>query len=146
MIEALIFLWLVNLLIQNDLQVFLLLLLTISKLRIKIRPSWLLLLETTKNLRTKKELNVLLLDDPIDEFCVQNLGEYEKKKLKNVAKGDVKFGDEDDAQKKKEKKRKKRNRPEYLYSGLKNFYFRELRKIEFSEEWREGALFRRNPK
>ena len=51
-----------------------------------------------------KELNVLLLDDPIDEFCVQNLGEYEKKKLKNVAKGDIKFGDEDDAQKKREKK------------------------------------------
>ena len=25
---------------------------------------------------------VLLLDDPIDEFCLQNLGEYEKKKLK----------------------------------------------------------------
>ena len=51
-----------------------------------------------------KEINVLLLDDPIDEFCVQNLGEYEKKKLKNVAKGDVKFGDEDDVQKKREKK------------------------------------------
>ena len=51
-----------------------------------------------------KEINVLLLDDPIDEFCVQNLGEYEKKKLKNVAKGDVKFGDEDDLQKKREKK------------------------------------------
>jgi len=52
----------------------------------------------------EKDINVLLLDDPIDEFCVQNLGEYEKKKLKNVAKGDIKFGDEDDLQKKKEKK------------------------------------------
>ena len=52
-----------------------------------------------------KDVNVLLLDDPIDEFCVQNLGEYEKKKLKNVAKGDVKFGDEeDDEGKKKDKK------------------------------------------
>lgn len=51
----------------------------------------------------EKELNVLLLDDPIDEFCVQNLGEYEKKKLKNIAKGDIKFGDEDDLAKKKEK-------------------------------------------
>lgn len=54
----------------------------------------------------EKEINVLLLDDPIDEFCVQNLGEYEKKKLKNVAKGDIKFGDEDDLQKKREKKLK----------------------------------------
>ena len=50
------------------------------------------------------DVNVLILDDPIDEFCVQNLGEYEKKKLKNVAKGDIKIPGEDDSQKKKEKK------------------------------------------
>ena len=43
----------------------------------------------------EREIEVLLLDDPIDEFCVQNLGEYEKKKLKNVAKGDLKLWDED---------------------------------------------------
>ena len=34
---------------------------------------------------------VLILEDPIDEFCLQNLGEYEKKKLKNVAKGEFKL-------------------------------------------------------
>merc|ERR1712160_125737 len=32
----------------------------------------------------EKDIEVLLLDDPIDEFCVQNLGEYEKKKLKAI--------------------------------------------------------------
>ena len=48
---------------------------------------------------------VLLLDDPIDEFCVQNLAEYEKKKLKNVAKGELKLWDDDDeTEKKKDKK------------------------------------------
>ena len=49
---------------------------------------------------------VLILDDPIDEFCLQNLAEYEKKKLKNVAKGEFKLWEEDDEelQKKKEKK------------------------------------------
>jgi len=52
-----------------------------------------------------KDVEVLLLDDPIDEFCIQNLSEYEKKKLKNVAKGDFKLWDEDDdLVKKKEKK------------------------------------------
>ena len=55
---------------------------------------------------------VLLLDDPIDEFCIQNLGEYEKKKLKNVAKGDLKLWDEDDElEKKKEKKIEKDFKP-----------------------------------
>jgi heat shock protein beta len=52
----------------------------------------------------EKDLDVLLLDDPIDEFCVQNLGEYEKKKLKNVAKGDIKFFDDDETEKKRERK------------------------------------------
>ena len=52
----------------------------------------------------EKDIDVLLLDDPIDEFCIQNLSEYEKKKLKNVAKGDIKFFDDDEVEKKKEKK------------------------------------------
>jgi heat shock protein beta len=46
---------------------------------------------------------VLLLDDPIDEFCLQNLGEYEKKKLKNVAKGEFKLWDKDDGRRKRKK-------------------------------------------
>lgn len=32
---------------------------------------------------------VLLLGDPIDEFCVQHLSEYEKRKVKSIAKDDV---------------------------------------------------------
>jgi heat shock protein beta len=54
----------------------------------------------------ERDIEVILLEDPIDEFCIQNLSEYEKKKLKNVAKGDLKLWDEDDEDlaKKKEKK------------------------------------------
>jgi heat shock protein beta len=55
-----------------------------------------------------KKGEVFLLDDPIDEFCVQNLGEYEHKKLRNVGKGDLTLWDDDDElEKKKEKKIKK---------------------------------------
>jgi heat shock protein beta len=53
----------------------------------------------------EREVEVLLLDDPIDEFCVQNLTEYEKKKLKNVSKGDLKLWDEDDELHKKKRKK-----------------------------------------
>jgi HSP90 family molecular chaperone len=48
-----------------------------------------------------RDFEVLLLDDPIDEYTMQNLVEYEKKKLKNVAKGDLKLDDEDLIKKKK---------------------------------------------
>ena len=64
---------------------------------------------------------VFILDDPIDEFCLQNLGEYEKKKLKNVAKGEFKLWEDDDDEliKKKEKKIEKDFKP--LIEWWKNF-------------------------
>ena len=37
----------------------------------------------------KMGFEVLLLSDPIDEFCTQHLTEYEKKKVKSIAKDDV---------------------------------------------------------
>jgi len=59
----------------------------------------------------EKDIDVLLLDDPIDEFCIQNLGEYEKKKLKNVARGDIKFFDDDEKEKSRERKVKEAFQP-----------------------------------
>jgi len=37
----------------------------------------------------KKGYEVLLLHDPIDEFCTQHLTEYEKRKIKSISKEDV---------------------------------------------------------
>ena len=55
----------------------------------------------------KRGYEVLLLDDPGDEFCMQHLNEYEKKKLVNVAKGDFKMPTDDETEKKRMKKLKK---------------------------------------
>lgn len=59
----------------------------------------------------KKGYEVLLLDDPIDEFVFQHLTEYEKKKIVNVAKGDIKLPEEDELERKKIKKLKKMFKP-----------------------------------
>merc|ERR1712086_66519 len=67
----------------------------------------------------KKNYEILLLDDPIDEYCMQHLSEYEKKKLVNVGKGDFKFP-EDDEDKNRLKKLKKMYQP--LTEWLKNQY------------------------
>lgn len=48
-----------------------------------------------------RDIEVLLLDDPIDEYTMQNLTEFEKKKTKNVVKGDLKLDSEEDLKKKK---------------------------------------------
>jgi len=70
---------------------------------------------------TKKNYEVLLLDDPIDEYCMQHLSEYEKKKMVNVGKGDFKFP-EDDEDKNKIKKLKKMYQPltEWLKAQYKD--------------------------
>jgi len=80
----------------------------------------------------ERDVEVLLLDDPIDEFCVQNLTEYEKKKLKNVSKGDLKLWDEDDElSKKKEKKIKEEFK--VLTDWWKKILGSKVDKIELSK-------------
>ncbi|KAL7750822.1 hypothetical protein RI367_003779 [Sorochytrium milnesiophthora] len=44
----------------------------------------------------KRGYEVLYLSDPIDEYFTQAVTEYNGKKFANVAKGDLKFGDEDE--------------------------------------------------
>ncbi len=43
-----------------------------------------------------------MLDDPIDEFTTQHLSEYEKRKVKSIAKDDLSIldGNDEDAKKK----------------------------------------------
>lgn len=60
----------------------------------------------------KKGYEVLLLFDPIDEFCTQHLTEYEKRKVKSIAKDDVSLIDgNDEVAKKKLQKLKEMYKP-----------------------------------
>jgi heat shock protein 90kDa beta len=80
----------------------------------------------------ERDIEVLLLDDPIDEFCIQNLTEYEKKKLKNVGKGDLKLWDEDEeATKKRDEKIKKEF--SVLTTWWKKILGDKVNKIEISK-------------
>ena len=49
--------------------------------------------------------------DPIDEFCTQHLTEYEKRKVKSIAKDDVSLIDQGEADKKKLQKLKEMYKP-----------------------------------
>jgi heat shock protein beta len=48
------------------------------------------------------DIEVLLMPDPIDEFCMQHLSEYERKKVKSIAKDDANPFDKDSREKKKQ--------------------------------------------
>eukprot|EP00004_Rigifila_ramosa_P011819 TRINITY_DN2526_c0_g1_i4.p1 TRINITY_DN2526_c0_g1~~TRINITY_DN2526_c0_g1_i4.p1 ORF type:complete len:287 (-),score=85.37 TRINITY_DN2526_c0_g1_i4:39-899(-) len=43
-----------------------------------------------------RDLEVVFMVDPVDEYLTQNIQDYENKKLVNIAKEGLKFGDEDD--------------------------------------------------
>ncbi|MCP4348293.1 MAG: molecular chaperone HtpG [Desulfobacterales bacterium] len=47
----------------------------------------------------EKDYEVLLMTDPVDEFVVQSLNEYEEKKLKSAEKGDLSLDEDDDKKK-----------------------------------------------
>jgi len=79
----------------------------------------------------EKEIEVLLLDDPIDEFCAQNLSEYEKLKLVNVSKAGLKLFDDDDLEKRKFKKLREAYKP--LTDWWKNMLGDKVEKIELSK-------------
>ena len=63
------------------------------------------LVESSPHLEAFKEkgYEVLYLVDPIDEFMISSITDYEEYKLKSVAKGDVELGSEEERKEAKEK-------------------------------------------
>ena len=56
-----------------------------------------------------KDIEVLYLTDPVDEFCIETIREYEGKKFHSVSRGDI---DQDDADSKEAKKANRGHRKE----------------------------------
>lgn len=67
-----------------------------------------------------KGMEVLLMDDPIDEYVLQHLKRFDEYSLVSLGKEGVKFGDETDLDKKREKEYKKK------FKGLKKWLKNDL--------------------
>merc|ERR1719316_1720045 len=79
-----------------------------------------------------KGLEVLFLTDPIDEYAIQNLTEFDGKKLQSVTKEGLKFGDEDEAlEAKRTKLYKETFKP--LTDYLKELYGDAVVKVSISK-------------
>ncbi len=91
----------------------------------------------------KKYLNsgyeVLLLPDPMDEFTLQHLSEYEKKKVKSIAKDDVNVFGNDDIAKEKQKKLKEMYKP--LTDFFKKHLGKKIEKVSISNKLVDEPLF-----
>merc|ERR1712078_353425 len=77
-----------------------------------------------------KGLVVLFLTDPIDEYAIQNLTEFDGKKLQSVTKEGLKFGDEEDVDKKRADLYKEQMKP--LTKWMKDLYGENVEKITVS--------------
>ena len=79
----------------------------------------------------KKGIEVLYLVDPIDEYAMQHVTEFEGKKLQSITKEGVKFGDEDEKTlKAKEGAYKEMYKP--LIDYLKKLYGDKISKVSVS--------------
>lgn len=88
----------------------------------------------------KKGYEVLLLADPIDEFCFQHLSEYEKRKVKSIAKDDVSLIDQnDELAKKKLQKLKEMYKP--LTDWWKRFLGKDVEKVVISNKLDDDPLY-----
>lgn len=88
----------------------------------------------------KKGYEVLLMPDPIDEFCTQHLTEYEKRKVKSIAKDDVSLIDSnDEVAKKKLQKLKEMYKP--LTDWWKKFLGKDVEKVTISNKLDDDPLF-----
>lgn len=82
---------------------------------------------------------VLILGDPIDEFCVQHLSEYEKRKVKSIAKDDVNILDSDEVSKKKLQKLKEMYKP--LTEWYKNHLGKQVEKVTISNKLDDDPVY-----
>jgi len=82
---------------------------------------------------------VLILGDPIDEFCVQHLSEYEKRKVKSISKDDVNILDNDEVSKKKLQKLKEMYKP--LTEWYKNHLGKQVEKVSISNKLDDDPVY-----
>lgn len=83
---------------------------------------------------------VLIMDDPIDEFTTQHLTEYEKRKVKSIAKDDVNLLDSSE---KKDKKRQQKLKEMYkpLIDWFKKHLGKNVEKVSLSQKLDDAPLY-----
>ena len=81
-----------------------------------------------------KGFEVIYFTDPIDEYTMQNLTEFDEFKFSNASKEDMKFGDADEDEKKQFKKTKEHFKPftKWWKDALLTSYLIQLKNVKIS--------------
>ena len=82
---------------------------------------------------TEKGIEVLFLDQPIDEYLVDNLHTYEGKKLSSVAQGDVELGSEEEREEAEKALKEDTEASQDLLTALKGDLDEHIKEVRLSQ-------------
>ncbi len=86
-----------------------------------------------------KEYEVIFMSDPVDEWVVQSLTEYDGKPLKAVDRGDISLDSEDEKKEKEKKREEAQKEFSDLISFIKDHLQDKVKEVRFSNRLTESA-------
>ncbi|MFP4522722.1 MAG: molecular chaperone HtpG [Fibrobacterota bacterium] len=85
---------------------------------------------------SKKEYDVIFMTDPVDEWVMQSLADYDGKKMKSASKGDIDLDTKEDKKEKKEKDKKFKKLLKVLEDKLKD----DVKEIKLSNRLTDSSV------
>ena len=87
----------------------------------------------------KKEIEVLFMIEPVDEFILASFGEYNKKKLKSIAQGDINLGTEEEKKLADEQKKEDSGKYKKLIKKIQDSLKDDVKEVRLSDRLTDSA-------
>ena len=87
----------------------------------------------------KKEIEVLFMTEPVDEFILSGFGEYDKKKLKSIAQGDIDLGTEEEKKIADEQKKETSGKYKKLIKKVQDSLKDYVKEVRLSDRLTDSA-------
>ena len=87
----------------------------------------------------KKEIEVLFMTEPVDEFILSGFGEYDKKKLKSIAQGDIDLGTEEEKKIADEQKKEASGKYKKLIKKVQDSLKDYVKEVRLSDRLTDSA-------
>ena len=87
----------------------------------------------------KKEIEVLFMTEPVDEFILSSFGEYDEKSLKSIAQGDIDLGTEEEKKIADEQKKEASGKYKKLIKKVQDSLKDEVKEVRLSDRLTDSA-------
>ena len=87
----------------------------------------------------KKEIEVLFMIESVDEFILSGFGEYDKKKLKSIAQGDIDLGSEEEKTIAEEQKKEASGKYKKLIKKVQDSLKDDVKEVRLSDRLTDSA-------